>query len=83
MKRKIIPYNPALKQLARKLRNDSTKSEIRLWLRLKEKQIHGFDFHCQKPVDRFICDFFCTELMLAIELDGLTHDWRKLLRKID
>ena len=27
-KRKIIPYNPKLKELARQLRNDSTKTEI-------------------------------------------------------
>ena len=34
----------------------------------------GFDFHRQKPVDRYIVDFFCPELMLAIELDGESHD---------
>lgn len=30
-KRKIIPYNPALKEKARALRNNSTKTEILLW----------------------------------------------------
>jgi very-short-patch-repair endonuclease len=71
---KIIPYNPALKQLARDLRNNSTMSEIILWSKLKGKQMMGFDFHRQKPLDNFIVDFFCNELMLAIEIDGSTHN---------
>jgi len=70
---RIIPYDSKLKELARKLRNNSTKSEIKLWEKLKGKQIHGYDFDRQKPVDNYICDFFCRELMLAIELDGITH----------
>ena len=73
MKRPIIPYNPHLKELARKLRIHSTKSEAYLWNYLKGKQIHGFDFHRQRPVDNFIIDFYCQELYLAIELDGYSH----------
>lgn len=33
----------------------------------------GYDFHRQKPIGDFIVDFFCNELMLAIEIDGLSH----------
>jgi len=33
----------------------------------------GYDFHRQKPLDNYIVDFFCNELMLAIEIDGYTH----------
>lgn len=58
-RRKIIYYNPKLKQLARKLRNNSTLSEILLWKYLKEKQMMGYDFHRQKPLDEYIVDFFC------------------------
>lgn len=72
-KRKIIPYNPALKEKARQLRNNSTKSEILLWQFLKNKQMLGYDFHRQKPLDKYIVDFFCNELMLAIEIDGESH----------
>jgi very-short-patch-repair endonuclease len=72
-RREIIPYNPKLKLLARKLRNDSTKSEIFMWQMLKGKQFYGYDFHRQKPLDEYIVDFFCHELMLAIELDGFSH----------
>ena len=70
---KIIPYNSKLTELARQLRNNSTKSEIKLWKQLKGKQMFGYDFHRQKPVDNYILDFFCHELMLGIELDGYSH----------
>ncbi len=73
MRRKIIPYNPKLKELARHLRNNSTQAEVRLWLRLKGKQRLGYDFHRQKPINNFILDFFCNELMLGIEVDGYSH----------
>ena len=74
-RRKIIPYNPKLKELARQLRNDSTKTEIFLWLKLKGKQMYGYDFHRQKPIDNYILDFFCYELMLGIEVDGYSHQF--------
>jgi very-short-patch-repair endonuclease len=73
MRRKIIPYNPKLKEKARHLRNNSTFTEIMLWQQIKGKQIKGYDFHRQKPLDQFIVDFFCNELMLAIEVDGESH----------
>lgn len=72
-RRKIIPYNPKLKQLARKLRNNSTKSEVFLWNYLKGKKVRGFDFHRQRPIVNYIVDFYCSELLLAIEIDGESH----------
>jgi very-short-patch-repair endonuclease len=72
-RREIIPYNPKLKELARKLRNDSTFTEILLWSYLKKKQMRGFDFDRQKPIDNYIVDFFCKDLKLAIEIDGESH----------
>jgi len=71
-KNKIIPYNPKLKLLARELRNNSTKSEIILWNKIKKRSL-GVEFHRQVPIDEYIVDFYCHELMLAIEVDGSTH----------
>ncbi|MFZ6666313.1 DUF7149 domain-containing protein [Peijinzhouia sedimentorum] len=76
-KRQIIPYNPKLKELARKLRNESTKSEIQLWGALKGKFEDKYDFHRQKPLDNYIADFFCHELSLVVEIDGDTHNWQE------
>ena len=81
MKRKIIPYNLKLKELARELRNNSTKAEVVLWLKLKGKQMHGYDFHRQKPIDNYILDFFCHELMLGIEVDGYSHEFLEIQQK--
>lgn len=36
----------------------------------------GYDFDRQKPIDNFIVGFFCNELMLAIEIDGETHNFK-------
>jgi len=60
--------------LTRNLRNNSTLSEILLWQQLKGKQILGYDFDRQKPIHNYIVDFFCIELMLAIEIDGISHE---------
>ena len=76
--RKIIPYNPALKEKARELRNNSTRTEILLWTFLKGKQLRGYDFHRQKPIDEYIVDFFCNELMLAVEIDDVSHIGKEL-----
>lgn len=70
----IIPYEPSLKELARRLRNNGTVSEALLWRCLKHRQVLGYDFDRQKPIDKYIVDFYCKELMLAIEIDGSTHD---------
>ena len=80
-KRKIIPYNPKLTALARKLRNESTETEIFLWLKLKGKQMYDYDFHRQKPIDNYILDFFCHELLLGIEVDGYSHEILEVYNK--
>jgi very-short-patch-repair endonuclease len=80
-RREIIPYNPKLKELARELRNNSTKSEIILWKELKGKFEGKYDFHRQKPLDNYIADFYCHELKLVIEIDGETHNWEETQQK--
>jgi very-short-patch-repair endonuclease len=71
----IIPYNPNLKQFAGHLRNNSTLSEILFWKQIKNKAF-GIEFHRQVPIDEFIVDFYCYELRLAIEIDGISHDFK-------
>ena len=71
---RIISYNPKLKDLARKLRKNSTLAEVLLWQNIKNK-VFGYEFHRQVPINEFIVDFYCHELLLAIEIDGCTHDF--------
>jgi len=48
-------------------------AEALLWLQLKGRQMKGYDFHRQKPLGKHIVDFYCPKLLLAIEIDGVTH----------
>lgn len=75
-----LTYKPGLKQLARKLRNNSTYGEIALWKGLKKKQMKGYDFHRQKPIGNYILDYFCFKLKLAIEIDGYSHEGDRLIK---
>jgi very-short-patch-repair endonuclease len=70
---KIIPYEKRMKSFARKLRKNMTLSEILLWQQIRKKKL-GVQFHRQVPMVRFVVDFYCHELMLAIEVDGNSHD---------
>ncbi|MBI4429512.1 MAG: endonuclease domain-containing protein, partial [Ignavibacteriales bacterium] len=62
--------------VARMLRKNMTLSEILLWNKLKKKQMMGFDFHRQRPIDQYIVDFFCPRLLLVVEIDGDSHEWK-------
>ena len=75
----IIHYNPKLKALAAHLRSQGTKSEIILWNQLKGSQVNGFRFIRQKPIGDYIVDFYCKEVGLVIELDGLSHQYNQVM----
>ncbi|HEX6740701.1 MAG TPA: endonuclease domain-containing protein [Sphingomicrobium sp.] len=49
-------------------------SEIRLWrvLRLRPE---GLQFRRQHPFGPFVFDFFCKAAGLAVEVDGVAHDF--------
>ena len=77
-RRNIIPYNPKLVSLAKKLRKSMTLSEVLLLQELKGKQMLGYDFDRQRPIDEYIVDFYCKDLKLAIEIDGDSHTYEKV-----
>jgi very-short-patch-repair endonuclease len=67
-------YNKTLQPYANRLRKEMTKAEACLWKYvLRAKKRGGFQFRRQRPVLNYIADFMCMELMLIIELDGITH----------
>ena len=51
-----------------------TLSEVLLWQELSRKQMLGYDFDRQKPIDNYLVDFYCKELKLVIEVDGQSHE---------
>lgn len=58
---------------ARALRANRTEAEIRLWQRLRDRQLAGAKFRRQTPVGPHIADFMCYELRLIVEVDGGQH----------
>ena len=71
-------YNKNLKEFARNLRNNSTLAEVVLWEKvLRKKQLRGYSFLRQRPIENYIVDFFCKDLKLIIELDGEIHRFQK------
>ena len=61
-------------ELARGLRRLQTEAEVRLWSRLRKRQLGNLKFRRQVPRGPFIADFLCDEGMLIVEVDGSQHD---------
>lgn len=60
-------------RLQRKLRNNMTEAEKKIWAVLRRKQFQGYKFRRQHPFDQYILDFVCLEKKLIVEIDGGQH----------
>ena len=69
----MLQYDRHLKNHSRRLRKEMTEAEKLLWSKIRAKQIKGFQVYRQKPIGRFIVDFYCPKAKLVIELDGGQH----------
>ena len=61
----------SIKKLSRSLRKNMTKEERHLWYDFLRS--YPVRFMRQRPIDRFIVDFYCAKALLVIELDGSQH----------
>ncbi|MBC8288553.1 MAG: endonuclease domain-containing protein [Nitrospinae bacterium] len=69
-----IPYNQSLTKRARENRKIPTPAEQKIWLDvLQGNKFQDLKFVRQKPLDEYIVDFYCSEYMLAVEIDGDSH----------
>ncbi|MBI4471141.1 MAG: DUF559 domain-containing protein [Acidobacteria bacterium] len=66
-------FSSPLKNQARKLRKEDTIAEKIAWTQLRDRRTLNLKFRRQVAIDRFIVDFYCDELKLVIELDGVVH----------
>jgi len=48
-----------------------------LWSHLRNRQLDGLKFRRQYPLGRYVCDFYCDEARLVIEVDGRVHESRQ------
>jgi very-short-patch-repair endonuclease len=70
----FLPYDCNLTALARSNRKAPTPAEQKIWYEvLSRRQFSSCKFLRQKPIDRFIVDFYCSTLRLVIEIDGDSH----------
>jgi very-short-patch-repair endonuclease len=60
----------------RYLRKNATDCERILWRHLRNRNFARYKFRRQHPIDRYVLDFYCPALKLAIELDGSGHGYR-------
>lgn len=75
-----LKYLEELRTLSRNNRKNPTISEKIFWKLLSYKKLN-LKFLRQKPMGKFILDFYCSKLLLAIEIDGDSHDNKKYLDK--
>ena len=64
---------PPLTPLARTLRRNQTDAERKMWRALRGRQLAGYKFRRQYPIQTYIVDFVCLDARLVIELDGGQH----------
>lgn len=72
-----INYMADLTYMAKKNRHSLTEAENIIWQKILRYGKTGFKFSRQKPINRFILDFYCSKLNLAIEIDGESHIKKK------
>ena len=58
---------------ARHMRRHATDAERAMWALLRNRQLGGYKFRRQYPVNRYIVDFVCLQQGLIIEVDGSQH----------
>lgn len=67
-------YNgPKAKLTRRLLKKTIPDPESQLWFYLRDRRFHGIKFRRQYSVGRYVVDFYCPKVRLAIEIDGDSH----------
>jgi very-short-patch-repair endonuclease len=61
------------RHFAKTMRADTTVAENLLWQAVRNRQLEGFKFKRQVPLDGYILDFVCFEARLIVEVDGSQH----------
>ncbi len=65
-------------EAARDLRQRLSPPERALWSRLRSSKLGGLKFRRQYPLGPYVCDFYCDEARLVVEVDGRVHESRSV-----
>lgn len=68
-----LKYLEQLTWAAKINRHKMTQAESKIWYEFLVNRPLNYKFTRQKPLLRFILDFYCSELLLVIEIDGEYH----------
>ncbi len=71
---KMINHNSSLNIVSKSMSRQMTKAEQLVWFNIFISSKTGYKFTKQKIIYNFIIDFYCSKLLLAIEIDGDTHN---------
>ena len=55
------------------LRKNSILAEVLLWKQLEGSRMRGYSFLRQRPIYKYIVDFYSPKLRVVIEIDGESH----------
>jgi len=61
------------KEVARRLRKNSTDTERALWYQIRNSAIEGVKFRRQQPIGPYVADFVSFQEKIIVELDGGQH----------
>ena len=76
-----IDAAPIVFEYANALKKEMTETEKIVWEKLRNRRLNELKFRRQHPVGKFILDFYCHELKLAVEIDGNIHEQEDVKEK--
>jgi very-short-patch-repair endonuclease len=65
------------KQQRINLRQQPISCEKIFWYKLRNRAFAGLKFRRQYSISKYIVDFYCPKIKLAVEIDGATHSTDK------
>ena len=68
------PYEQGLVDFAKSHRKQPTKAESLFWWIIRDRRMLWYKFKRENVIWNFILDFYCSELLLWIEIDGWYHN---------
>jgi very-short-patch-repair endonuclease len=68
-----VPVPKLETRIARDLRRGMNRTEWRVWIRLRGRQVEGAKFRRQHPIGPYFADFYCPASRLLVEVDGPFH----------
>lgn len=73
------PLDPRLLGFAREMRHQPTSPEAFMWNVLRNRRFANLKFRRQQVIEPYIVDFYCAQIGLVVEIDGLQHSTAKAL----